>query len=186
MQPLPNPKKRTKGITATTQRGHIPSTVLSPKSSNSCTLPQSPIRATGGSPQKHYTTHPASPLKPSSPVKMGSLTVKPVVLDGASEFMDIKPRATRTRAAGARKPTNPQTTAKPATMRSKRGNTKVLDESGTRTVSNSSNMSTVSSGTTVIKKAGKVPITAAATAAAAAKRAVGASIAGRRVLRKRA
>ena len=68
---LPNPKKRAKPTTkgTTSQRAPSrnkiqPSQVLSPKSSNSRTLPQSPIRPPG-LPSKPTLAHPTSPLKPS-------------------------------------------------------------------------------------------------------------------------
>lgn len=74
---LANPKKRTKTTTTTTtktttqantkaSRAKNPpanSTVLSPKSHNSRTLPRSPFKA-GGSPEKASTVRPVSPAKP--------------------------------------------------------------------------------------------------------------------------
>lgn len=199
LQALPNPKKRTKVATgARTRQATNPSTILSPKSSNSRTLPHSPIRPPLGSPQKSYMSHPASPLKSMLPPKSASpakATAITAVANLASVTVD-KTKPARAKANSGRKTTNPVTTAKPAAARPKRGVLNALVES--RSVSNSSNASNTSTGTTILKK-GR-PATTATSAATKKKnliaggRAMGkkahtmveAPPAERRVLRKRA
>jgi hypothetical protein len=68
-QDLANPKKRAKTTAAantkaarTASRKVVPSTVLSPKSHNSRTLPRSPFKPAGNAPEKP-TIRPASPAK---------------------------------------------------------------------------------------------------------------------------
>ncbi|KAK4540831.1 hypothetical protein LTR36_008908 [Oleoguttula mirabilis] len=70
---LPNPKKRAKTATANTKatrtasRKIVPSTVLSPKSHNSRTLPRSPFKPTIIASDKPSLGRPPSPVKPSIP-----------------------------------------------------------------------------------------------------------------------
>ncbi|KAL8940956.1 MAG: hypothetical protein Q9216_002525 [Gyalolechia sp. 2 TL-2023] len=146
-----------------------PSTVLSPKSSNPRN--HSPIRPQLGSPQKSYQSHLASPLKPSggfstlkpeSPAKAAAIvaTAAASTANGTTE----KPRATRTRAAAAAsKPAKAPTAAAPKTRvapntRAKRGAEGPVEvpRPELRTVSAASNTST---GTTVVRKNGKVAAT---------------------------
>ena len=200
-QPLPNPKKRLKASgNGTIHHTHNPSTVLSPKSSNSRTLPHSPIRPPLGSPQKSYLSRPISPLKPASPVK-APLPVKAAVAAATAATANLaslvsdQPKATRSRAASGRKATNPTTAAKPTVTRPKRGVTKTQPAAELRSVSNGSNTSSTSTGTTVVKKGAKatpaptkkpVGISAAGKKLAAGPKVVEGPATGRRVLRKRA
>ncbi|KAK3722208.1 hypothetical protein LTR37_002641 [Vermiconidia calcicola] len=78
---LPNPKKRAKTALAATantkaartaSRKVVPSTVLSPKSHNSRTLPRSPFKMSG-SPEKP-SIRPISPVKPAAPTGRAGAT----------------------------------------------------------------------------------------------------------------
>lgn len=200
---IPNPKKRTKttGIGPSHQVTN-PSTVLSPKSSNSRTLPQSPIRPVLGSPQKSHLSRPASPLKPMSPSKqlspskeLQSSPAKSAAIAATTSLANIaaeKPKATRGRAAGGKKVANPtSTTSKPPATRAKRG-AAATQIAEVRVASSSSNVSTTSNATTVMKKSGRPPTAATAVAqkrgvgvSGAGKKIADAPPAGRRVLRKR-
>ncbi|MCJ1263122.1 hypothetical protein MMC22_002992 [Lobaria immixta] len=200
VESLPNPKKRTKAaVGARTRQATNPSTVLSPKSSNSRTLPRSPTRPLG-SPQKPYISHPASPLKPMPPFKSAS-PAKAATITATANLTNMtndKVKPTRAKANTGRKATNPPVTVKPAATRTKCGIVNAPIES--RSVSNSSNASNTSAGTTIMKKGGKLN-TAVTTVASKKKnlnmgvRAAGKKIATtsveappaeRRVLRKRA
>lgn len=184
---LPNPKKRTK-TTATggasnraMSRSKVqPSQVLSPKSSNSRTLPQSPIRPVA-SPSRAGFVRPASPLKPSIPV-----TEATVALSGMLE------KTRTTRAVSVKKTTLAQTASAGSTARAGRTASKRVVEK--RIVSNSSEASTATTGTVVTKaKPGrKTAVKAKAVAVSGTgKKVVPAkeepsTTAPRRVLRKRA
>ena len=205
VQPIPNPKKRTKATTtASNRQPPSQSTVLSPKSSNSRTFPQSPIRPALGSPQKLYLSRPASPSKlalPPSPAKSAAIAATA----NLASMVHEKPKPTRSKAATGRKATNPPAiapiTAKAATTRAKRGavNTQAPAVAEIRCASNSSNTSNTSTGTTVVRKGAKAS-TAASTSAAAKRKNFNAGVAaagkkvtagtdgpatGRRVLRSR-
>ncbi|KAI4089083.1 MAG: hypothetical protein LQ344_005654 [Seirophora lacunosa] len=184
-----------------------PAAVLSPKSLHPLNH-QSPVRVQLGSPQKSYISHPTSPLKPSggfaapkpvSPAKAAAI-VASTAASSASAAND-KPRATRMRAAAARPAKAPAPAApkpKPAPItRARRGAEPPADvrRNESRTVSAASNTST---GTTVVRKAGR-GAAAAGGAKTKAKEAAGkgagkkgaaaaveAPAQGRRVLRKRA
>lgn len=192
IEAIPNPKKRTKTTnTAKSRQVTNPSTVLSPKSANSRTLPQSPIRPELKSPQKLYFAHPTSPLKPISPIKLASPAKAAAAAATANlaSMVNEKAKPGRSKAATARKASNP-TTTRTAGGRPKRGVDVAKEPEDVRKVSNQSNVSSISTGTTIVKNARKAP------AAAAKKndvgvRAVGKKVTampppGRRVLRKRA
>ncbi|KAL9113031.1 MAG: hypothetical protein Q9187_007680 [Circinaria calcarea] len=199
--PIPNPKKRTKTTTTTTKipsrQVTNPSSVLSPKSSNSRTLPHSPFR----SPQKPMSTRPISPLKPAIPLQSTS-PAKAAAVAATSNLATLvteKLKPTRAAAAGARKVSKPVAEPKPAVTRSKKGAATAtlavaVAVPASRTVSGASNISGTSTGTTVVKKAGRptaaakkgVGISAAGKKVTATKVDVPAPAAGRRVLRKRA
>ena len=195
MEAIPNPKKRTKLTTAAKSRQATnPSTVLSPKSANSRTLPQSPIRPELKSPQKLYFTHPTSPLKPVSPIKLAS----PAKAAAAAATVNLagmvneKAKPGRPKTVAGRKASNP-TTTKAAGGRPKRGADVVKEPEDVRKVSNQSNVSSISTGTTIVKNGRKAPTTATKkndVGVRAVGKKVTAAIAmpppGRRVLRKRA
>ena len=192
MEMIPNPKKRTKMNTAAKSRQPTnPSTVLSPKSANSRTLPQSPIRPELKSPQKLYPAHTKSPLKSISPVNLASPAKAAAVTVNLARIVNEKAKPGRPQGAAGRKATNP-TTANAAVGRPKRGANIAKEPEDVRKVSNQSNISGVSTGTTVVKNAKKAP-TAAAKKKDVGVRAVERKVTagtrmppGRRVLRKRA
>lgn len=199
---IPNPKKRTKaGNAASSRQVTNPSTVLSPKSANSRTFPQSPIRSILGSPQKHLLSRPVSPLKPTlqtkpmSPVK--SAAAAATATAALASMIGEKSKVGRPKAGGMRKATNPKA-INAATSRAKRGVEPIREPVDVRKTSNTSCVSNVSTGTTIVKNARKAPSAAAKKADAKKKgdvgaRAVGKNAAanveapppGRRVLRKR-
>ncbi|KAL9007527.1 MAG: hypothetical protein Q9173_007226 [Seirophora scorigena] len=195
-------KKRPKPNTA-----HLsnPSAVLSPKSLHPLNH-QNHVRVQLGSPQKSCISHLTSPLKPSgglaapkpaSPAKAAA-TVTSTAASSAGAA-NQKPRATRTRAAAARPAKAPAPAAlkaKPAPItRAKRGAETRADggRNESRTVSAASNTST---GTTVVRKAGRGAAASGAKTKAkegagkgagkkGAAAAVEAPAQGKRVLRKR-
>lgn len=195
MEAIPNPKKRAK-VTATAKSRQVtnPSTVLSPKSANSRTLPQSPIRPELKSPLKSYFAHPTSPLKPISPIKLASPAKSAAAAATANlaSMVNEKAKPGRSKAGAGRKATNP-TTTKAAVGRPKRGADVAKEPEDVRKVSNQSNISSISTGTTIVKNARKAP-RAAAKKNDVGVRAVGKKVTGgtampppgRRVLRKRA
>lgn len=199
-QAMPAPKKRVKPAIATARQDPNPSTVLSPKSSNSRTLPRSPIRPPLGAPPKPQASRPASPLKPPSPIK----TAAAAATSTLANMVDDKLRGNKPLAGAGRKASK-TTTAEatkpaPAVTRSKRGaaaNAAATIETGHRTVSNSSNVSGTSgtsTGTTIVKRMGRAMApraTAAASkmaaaAAATTKKDVGVSAAGKKVAKAKA
>ena len=192
---IPNPKKRSKATKAPSRQVTNPPTVLSPKSANSRTLPQSPIRPTLGSPQKSHLLYPTSPLKQFSPVKTGSpakAAAAAATANLAAMVVD-KPKTGRSKAGVNRKPTNPSTAAKGGTVRAKCGVIPAQEPETMRNVSNTSNISSTSNATTVVKNARKAPTNTSrkndiGVRAVGKKLAAGAEAPppGRRVLRKRA
>ena len=194
VEAIPNPKKRTKmTTTAKSRQATNPSAVLSPKSANSRTLPQSPIRPELKSPQKSYFAHPTSPLKLISPIKLASPVKSATAAATATlaSMVNDKAKLGRPKVAAGGKASNP-TITKAAVGRSKRGVDVAKEADDVRKVSNQSSMSTISTGTTIVKNARKAP-TAAAKKNDVGVRAVGKKVAadtempppGRRVLRKR-
>ncbi|MDI1491340.1 MAG: hypothetical protein OHK93_002549 [Ramalina farinacea] len=179
--PIPNPKKRAKGATNNSaHQAPNPSTVLSPKSANSRTLPQSPIQQKGASPEKPFHVRTASPLKPlAPPPKMMSTAAATASL---AHMAAEKAKPGRPKAAGG----------KSAATRGRKEAERAVERETMRTISSTSNSSALSTGTTIVSKATK-PATKATRKAAVAKNparnAAGASDppqTGRRVLRKRA
>ncbi|EAW14208.1 uncharacterized protein ACLA_072410 [Aspergillus clavatus NRRL 1] len=143
--------------------------ILSPKSLNSRTYPQSPFRA---SPEKshnsNYLSRPMSPLKPSSPLKSASAS-------GAGVMDNARLRTTKAPTTTARPPSQAQvnrpasraaTTTK--TMRSP------FSRPATQLDRRGSISSTASSGTTVVKPgragAGTRKVTTTSSASAPVKR----------------
>ena len=191
---IPNPKKRTKmTATAKSRQATNPSTVLSPKSANSRTLPQSPIRPELKSPQKPYFAHPTSPLKPVSPIKLASPAKVAAAAATATlaSMVNEKAKSGRPKAVAGRKASNPPTT-RTVGGRPKRGADAAKEPEEVRKVSNQSNISSVSTGTTIVKNARKAAATAPKkndVGVRAVGKKVTAGVAmpapGRRVLRKR-
>lgn len=195
LEAIPNPKKRAKmTATAKSRQATNPSTVLSPKSANSRTLPQSPIRAELNSPQKSHFAHPTSPLKSISPIKLASpaKTAAAAATANLASMVNEKAKPGRPKAAPSRKASNP-TTTKTALGRPKRGADVAKEPEDVRKVSNQSNISGISANTTIVKNERKAP-GAAAKKGNVGVRAVGKKVTAgtgmpppaRRVLRKRA
>ena len=191
-EPLPNPKKRVKAVAKATVTTKPPSrqitnphTVLSPKSSNSRTLPASPLR----SQYKSMLPRPESPLKKAPHVPMASPTKNiPAATETAPKPAIIIPadKPKPTKATAAKRIVKQVNEVKAALGRPKRG-AGATSKAGNRTVSGSTNASTG----TVITKSVKKPATKTETKKpAAAKKAPAAKIevppTGGRVLRKRA
>lgn len=200
---LPNPKKRAKVTTGRASRqAPNPSTVLSPKSSNSRTLPQSPAHSIHD-PHKTTLSRPTSPLKPMMPPKLVA-PVKSTALAATLNAVSVvisKTKPTRAKMSTiGRKASNsqaPKPTSKPVATRPKRGANNVPTE--VRSVSNTSNASATSTGTTITRKGGRMATTSVppvnknavlkTSARSTAKKvatAVEGPAPGRRVLRKRA
>jgi hypothetical protein len=162
-----------------------PSTVLSPKSHNSRTLPNSPLKAAPTA-NGAYLHRPASPAKPT-PTAHATMGPPPEKAKSTRQRVATKASATSTATSGS--------------VRGKKGvatsaaQTQPTRTARTRAVSNSSASSSVSTTTVVNKKTnakkgiiGKVTGMATAAgrkAAAAKKEATASSESGRRVLRAR-
>ena len=178
---IPNPKKRTKTTAAMPSRQVTnPSCVLSPKSSNSRTLTQSPIRPPYNSPQKSLLSHPVASSRPLSPVKIAS-PAKAAAFAATSALAELvgeKLKPGRVPAGPGRKASKPVVEPKIAATRARRGGAIEPADTGIRTVSSSSNTSGTSTGTTVVKTTLK-PLPASRTAA---KKGVGVSAAGKKVV----
>ncbi|OGM39718.1 hypothetical protein ABOM_011508 [Aspergillus bombycis] len=179
---LKNPKRRGKpGAAAGTSRVVSQEVrgadfrILSPKSSNSRTYPQSPLRASPEKPQNSsYLSRPMPSLKPSSPLKAA-----PASLAGSLESARLRTTkgtpstatASRPASQASRRPASRATTASKTATRSplSRPATRQLERRG-------SVSSSTSSGTTVTKPtrtgANARKVTAASTASSTAKKAV--------------
>ncbi|KAI9766561.1 MAG: hypothetical protein M1835_007169 [Candelina submexicana] len=192
---LPKKRAKTTASTRAASRTKIqPSQVLSPKSSNSRTLPHSPIRPVM-SPSKSFLARPVSPLKPTAPAM--------------TALAGMVQKARTTRATG-RKPTPaaPATMAAAAAVTAAGGRVKrgaavrpLTTQAAAATARDraASNSSEISNATTVVttksKKAvatKRAPAANKAVAVSATGKKVAASVAkiegppaGRRVLRKR-
>ncbi|KAL6720774.1 hypothetical protein ACLMJK_002699 [Lecanora helva] len=189
---IPNPKKRTKVAKGPSRQITNPSTVLSPKSANSRTLPQSPVRPPLGPPQKSNLSHPELPSKPFSPVKAASpAKAAAAVATTNLAAMIEKPKTGRPKAGTASNSTSLKAAPKSGTLRAKRGATQA-QETDVRKVSNTSNISSASNATIV--KTGKKASAVSGKKNEVGIRAAGKKVAapaevpppGRRVLRKRA
>ncbi|KAL4757341.1 uncharacterized protein BDW70DRAFT_112927 [Aspergillus foveolatus] len=165
---LKNPKRRTKaGTTGGTSRivsqevRGADYRILSPKSSNSRTYPQSPLlRSPEKAQPSSYLSRPMSPLKPSSPLK--STTGNYAASRTGSSRGAVPPRPPSSQ---TKRPASRTATAGPRSIRSP------LSRPGTRqTDRRGSVSSSASSGTTVAKTSSSRRITTASTASAAAKK----------------
>ena len=187
-------------------RGDKPSNVLSPKSHNSRTLPQSPIKEYNpalSSPAKtSYIARPVSPLKPASPLKTAATAASSAI---SASFHGMMEHAKRSGNATASKLTRTASQEKQNTAAAAKSG-KMLPPPRPGTARSASAQSTSSSGsaTTVVKKgtglraATKAAVTkatapktamksttATAVSAHGKKVVVAEPAAGRRVLRKR-
>ncbi|KAE8143404.1 Borealin N terminal-domain-containing protein [Aspergillus pseudotamarii] len=179
---LKNPKRRAKpGAAAGTSRVVSQEVrgadfrILSPKSSNSRTYPQSPLRASPEKPQNSsYLSRPMSSLKPSSPLKAA-----PASLAGSLESARLRTTKGTSSAATASRPAS-QASKRPAsraTTASKTTTRSPLPRPATRQLERRGSVSSsTSSGTTVTKPtrtgANARKVTAASTASSTAKKAV--------------
>jgi hypothetical protein len=143
---LTNPRKRAKGPIAqnTSRPGTQAAQVLSPRSANSRNLPKSPVRP-AQAPGKSQLSRPVSPLKPQPPAFAG----------GASSILtNMVERAKATRTTAARKVTASSSASSMGT--GGRGTRAPPAAASSRTgkgrVSNSSQSTDTSSGTTVVRK----------------------------------
>ncbi|BCS30073.1 uncharacterized protein APUU_80376S [Aspergillus puulaauensis] len=168
---LKNPKRRGKtGATPGTSRVVSQEVrgadyrILSPKSSNSRTYPQSPLRA---SPEKgqssSYLSRPMSPLKPSSPLKSttGNLgSARPGSSRGAAP---ARPPSSQTK-----RPASRAATAGPRSVRSP------LSRPGTRQTDRRGSVSSTTSSGTTVTNTKAAPSRKATTASSAARKATAA------------
>ncbi|OJD17411.1 hypothetical protein AJ78_02483 [Emergomyces pasteurianus Ep9510] len=161
--PLSNPKKR--GTPNAHPAGHHPRVlsqftetgVLSPKSSNSRTFPQSPLRNVTGKSQQQLggSVRPSSPLKHASPIKSAR---------AAGTVENAKTRSTRgatgtgTRkvspagdGTGTRRRTTAKSTASTTSKRAAPPSRPTTRQRNTRRNSGDSTISNLSSGTTIVK-----------------------------------
>lgn len=142
------PKKRVRGQAPapparTTSRPQIPSQVLSPRSANSRTLPQSPILPS--MPTKAAITRPISPLKSAAPMTAGG---------PASILTSMVEKAKTTRGTGTRKVTTGSNSSSSTTAGAGRAK-KASHPAATKTTRprNVSDTSDGSTATTVVTKA---------------------------------
>ncbi|KAL4885206.1 Borealin N terminal-domain-containing protein [Aspergillus karnatakaensis] len=209
---LKNPKRRAKpGAAAGTSRVVSQEVrgdrILSPKSSNSRTYPQSPLRASPEKPQpSSYLSRPMSPLKPSSPLKSttGNFTGgRPGSSRGAAPARPPSSRserpASRAATAGPRSIRSPLSQRSVTRQGERRGSFSSSTSSGTTVANNTKTArkaTTASTASAAAKKAaavrGQAPSAASKRGAtsetrkATASTAGEATTAGRRTLRKRA
>ncbi|PWY89095.1 hypothetical protein BO70DRAFT_359414 [Aspergillus heteromorphus CBS 117.55] len=211
---LKNPKRRgaaagTSRVVSQEMRG-ADYRILSPKTSNSRTYPQSPLRASPEKPtNSSYLSRPMSPLKPSSPLKSTTGIIR-TVKGASSAIKDNRPPSQAAKRPVSRAATGSKTLRsplpRPATRQlERRGSVSSSASSGTtvakptRTGTGARKATTASTSSATTKKS----TVARQTASAAAKRnttsattkraptpaggdAPTTTTAGRRVLRKRA
>ncbi|PGG96321.1 hypothetical protein GX51_07885 [Blastomyces parvus] len=167
--PLSNPKKR--GTPNAHTAGHHPRVlsqftetgVLSPKSSNSRTFPQSPLRNVTGKSQTQLgsSVRPSSPLKHTSPVKQAgpgnskTRSTRGTTGTTAAGMRKVSPHTNdgtgtrrRTTAKSTASTTSKRATAASATAPPSRPTTR---QKNTRRNSGDSTISNMSSGTTIVK-----------------------------------
>ncbi|KAF9882804.1 hypothetical protein FE257_005136 [Aspergillus nanangensis] len=219
---LKNPKRRGKpGAGAGTSRVVSQEVrgndyrILSPKSSNSRTYPQSPLRASPEKPQNSsYLARPMSPLKPSSPLKSTSASVPRSAeragirsTKGATSMVGRPPSQAATKRPTSRAATATKTIRsplpRPATRQLERRGSVSSSASSvttvakpTRTGTGARKATTASTASTASKKAAARNVTSSTaakkiTASTTSRKTTGpaggeAPTAGRRVLRKRA
>jgi hypothetical protein len=175
---LKNPKRVKAGgpTPRATSRTGKPTSVLSPKSHNSRTLPRSPIKDYQ-SPTKHqsYIARPTSPLKPASPLKTAASAATSAIsaslhgmVDHAKRGAGATARGLTTRTASKEKVAAPKT-AKVMAPPPRPAPQPHQQVEPARTISsasshsNSSNTSASSTSTTVVKKGGRVVTTVSQT-----------------------
>ncbi|KAL5338911.1 Borealin N terminal-domain-containing protein [Aspergillus crustosus] len=214
---LKNPKRRTKPAAAAGTSRVVSQEVrgadyriLSPKSSNSRTYPQSPLRASPEKPQpSSYLSRPMSPLKPSSPLKSTTGNLASSRPGSSRGTAPVRPPSSRSeRPASRAATTGPRSIRSPLSQRpatrqgDRRGSMSSSTSSGT-TVANTTKTGTtrkVTTASTASTAAKKAAAARAQAPSAASKRSVTSgtrkattsttagetTTAGRRTLRKRA
>ncbi|WEW58595.1 hypothetical protein PRK78_004063 [Emydomyces testavorans] len=155
--PLANPKKRGKaGATGGTARvisQHVQGSVLSPKSSNSRTFPQSPLKQSPVKSQP-YKSHPTSPLKPSfgnldenTKAKATRAPARKILSpqDAAASKRPSSAASLRMKRAAAAKSTATTSTTRKTISRP------ATRQQHARTASSSTTASSASAGTTIVR-----------------------------------
>lgn len=154
---LPVTKNNKRAKTATTTSGPTKQqSVLSPRSHNSRTLPRSPIKEYAiapSSPTKSMIARPTSPLKPASPFKTAATAATSAIsasMHGMIEHAKRSTTAKLTRTASKEKPATTRgqmlPPPRPAAHSSPQ---RAISQSSTH--STSTDVSTASSGTTLVK-----------------------------------
>jgi hypothetical protein len=171
---LKNPKRVKAGgpTSRATSRTGKPTSVLSPKSHNSRTLPRSPIKDYQ-SPTKHqsYIARPISPLKPPSPLKTAASAATSAISASLHGMVEHAKRGAGATARGltqtaSREKVTASKTAKAMAPPPRPAPQPHQQQESTRTISSasshsdSSNASASSTSTTVVKKSGKAATTA--------------------------
>jgi hypothetical protein len=176
---LKNPKRVKAGdpTPRATSRTGKPTSVLSPKSHNSRTLPRSPIKDYQ-SPTKHqsYIARPTSPLKPASPLKTAASAATSAIsasLHGMVEHAKRGAGATArglNRTASKEKVTVSKTTKvmapppRPAPQpHQPLEPARAISSASNHSNSSNTSVSSTSTSTTVVKKGGKAATTASQT-----------------------
>ena len=174
---LKNPKRVKAGgpTSRATSRTGKPTSVLSPRSHNSRTLPRSPIKDYQ-SPTKYqsYIARPTSPLKPASPLKTAASAATSAISASLHGMVEHAKRGAGATARGLTRTTSKekvtaQKTAKSMAPPPRPAPQPRQQQEPTRTISSasshsdSSNTSASSTSTTVVKKGGKAVTSASQT-----------------------
>ena len=170
---LKNPK-RAKGGGPTSRaasRTAKPTSVLSPRSHNSRTLPRSPVKEYTSPAKPHsYITRPMSPLKPASPLKAAASVATSAISASLHGMVEHAKRGAGATARGLTRTESKEKTTTSKTAKSMAPPPRPVPQphqqhESTRTISaasshsNSSNATALSTSTTVVKKGGKAPAT---------------------------
>ncbi|ETN37242.1 uncharacterized protein HMPREF1541_08232 [Cyphellophora europaea CBS 101466] len=167
MEPLPVAKKTRTNAAANaaparaTSRNGKQTNILSPRSHNSRTLPNSPVKQT--SPMKSNFSRPMSPLKPASPLKTAASAASSAITASMHGMIESTKRGTAAAAGKLSRTTSREKTSPSKPTAASTANTRgkmlppprpAAPPSPQRSASqnsNTSDSSAVSSGTTVVK-----------------------------------
>jgi hypothetical protein len=169
MPTLKNPKRVKAGGPASraASRTAKPTSVLSPKSHNSRTLPRSPIKECTSPAKPHsYLARPTSPLKPASPLKTAASAATSAISASLHGMVEHAKRGAGATARGLTRTASKEMATASKTAKSMAPPPRPVPQplqrqEPTRTISaasshsNSSNTSASSTSTTVVKKGGK-------------------------------
>ena len=172
---LKNPKRVKAGgpVSRTASRTEKATSVLSPKSHNSRTLPRSPIKAyPSPTKQQSYIARPTSPLKPASPLKTAASAATSAISASLHGMVEHAKRGAGATARGLTRTASKEKvmtskTAKSMPPPARPAPQPYQMQEPTRTISsasshsNSSNVTASSTSTTVVKK-GRTVITTVA------------------------